>query len=157
MGNAPFFPFAGGVAEVEVNGSSLTLSVLERDFPASVERRLWVVDEPSPTFGTVARVGFKDSSFIKHEIAVDQLEAGQLSGLNALYSSLLRQLVSTQEYRRTQATLTQGAQSDHVRELQSHKQQQRDILENALDGLQDAVGEGDTAEAALKTPQSAHH
>lgn len=147
-GDLPLFPFAGGVAQIVAAPSGITLAVLDHDFPASIARRVWVTDVPGPEFGTLVKVGFRDSAFAEHEVATDKLEAGQLSAVGALYKALLMQLAATDDYRRVQSTLSISQQNEHVRDLQRQKAQQRDILETAIDALQDAIDTHDAPEAS---------
>ena len=146
-GDLPLFPFAGGVAQIIAGANGITLAVLDRDFPASIARRVWVTDVPGPEFGTLVRVGFRDGAFAEHEIGTDKLEAGQLSAVGALYKALVTQLAATDDYRRVQSTLSVSQQNEHVRDLQRQKSQQRDVLETAVNALEDAIDTHDGPEA----------
>lgn len=128
------FPFGGLVASVsEANNRGYRFSVFDKDYPSSLEPRIWIVDRPEGEgdFGDIVTVGFVDRSSAPHELPVERLDAGLRRALLSLYHSLVRQWALVESTR----TRSSSQPTDVSREVSRLKAVQRDHLDNALDAL----------------------
>jgi serine protease Do len=127
----PVFPFAGSVATLSVENGALRLTVLDRDFPQSVDRRLWIVDRPEGnTFGEVVEVGIREENGNETAIAAADFDAKLKERISSVYVSLARAALAAIEFREQRAL-----KSDKRVDLTKHRAAQRDALEAAADEL----------------------
>lgn len=127
------FPFGGFAASVAAVDGSYRFSVYEKDYPATIDPRIWLVDKPGAEdeFGVLVEVGFRDRSGMEHMLSVEKLDAGLRGALMDLYGALARQFSLVESTRSRSASQP----VDVGRELSRQKNVQRDHLEIALDAL----------------------
>lgn len=130
----PVFPFGNGVATVVAESDGLRFTVLDKDFPQLIDRRLWVLDRADEAFGDVVEVGYREENGDEVVIAAADFDAKIKERVSVLYFALARQALLTKELRQLR-----DKKSDKKIDLAKQKVMQKDAIEAALDDLEALV------------------
>jgi len=127
------------------------ISVYDRDYPLSLDRRLRLVEQADETFGTVVAVDFRDAAATKHSLAEARFRRRHFGRRRKALLNLMRQLIVTVDYRRSKAA-SQPTTAEKPHDVPKAAHAQRDLLETTLTQLEDEMLQRSDTHDSVATP-----